>query len=112
MNPNRSINQNSLGKADDIKPISIDTTYVRPKADNKGSSSGAGSGSGINGHATRDVPEFADEVTRGGEGRNGDAGEQLKKKKGNWFLYMKTKQFWIVLALGYATHFSHEFFTN
>ena len=88
-----------LDKGADIGPVEqVDTTLVRPKGSSVSDSS---SGNGLAGQA-HGVPELV-----GGEG---NAATTEKGSKGRWFNYLKTRNFWIVLLLGYVLRLStpHE----
>lgn len=88
-------------KGADIGPVEqVDTILVRPKGSSVSDSS---SGNGLAGQA-HGVPELV-----GGSGE-GNAATTEEKSKRRWFNYLKTKDFWIVLLLGYILHLStpHE----
>ncbi|KAF2002400.1 DUF914-domain-containing protein [Amniculicola lignicola CBS 123094] len=75
---------NFYGKGDDVGPVT-ETAHVQPK-DGSTSDYGSGNGQGV-GH---EAPELVHSELLDVEARS----------KGQWFSYVKTKQFWIVLALG------------
>jgi solute carrier family 35 protein F1/2 len=74
-------------KASDVEPTSVETTYVRGKSGDYGRSTFAEGSNGV----AHGVPELMDGV---------EAEQQVSKKKKEWFGYLKTKQFWIVLLAG------------
>lgn len=78
----------SAGRSHEIENKGVDTTIVHAKADH-GDRSSASSTHG-------EVPEMIDGGEEGANGRN---------RKKEWFAYVKTKQFWLVLVLGYALFF-------
>ena len=91
----------ALDKGADIGPVEqVDTTLVRPKGSSVSDSS---SGNGLAGQA-HGVPELV------GGGREGNAATTEKGSKRRWFSYLKTRDFWIVLFIGYVLHLStpHE----
>ena len=87
-----------LDKGADIGPVEqVDTIPVRPKGSSVSDSS---SGNGLAGQA-HGVPELV-----GGSGE-GNAATTEEKSKRRWFNYLKTRDFWIVLLLGYVLHLPH-----
>jgi len=98
-------------RASDIEPVEVSTTHVRPKhGDNAASVSPiASSSSGSKAHG---VPELVgnsfDEVSNGDEHGAAGAQARLSEKRG-WFEYMKTRDFWIVLLIGYVTQLNLDY---
>jgi solute carrier family 35 protein F1/2 len=64
----------------------LDTTHVYPKDASRDSYSGNGLAGG---HGNAEYVEPHSEVL-----------EEEAQSKGKWFSYLKTKQFWLVMALG------------
>lgn len=69
-----------VNKADDMGPE--ETTHVQPK--------GAAELGSENGHG---MPQYVD-------GGVNPVLESEEKSKGQWFAYLKTKQFWVAMILG------------
>ncbi|KAF2836742.1 DUF914-domain-containing protein [Patellaria atrata CBS 101060] len=94
----RSSDSDERRASTSAEPVPLDTTHVRPKyVDGEaGPLDHGGSGNGqASGHGT---PELLD---ASGDAYAGDGLDRADiKPKRNWFAYMKTRQFWIVLLLG------------
>jgi hypothetical protein len=73
-------------KASDAEPMVVDTTHVRAKNGEHRPSSGGSSG------RAHGVPELVggEEVRQSGRGKR------------EWFAYLRTKQFWLVMGFGYV----------
>jgi len=74
-------------RASDIETKVDTTTHVRPKDNGDGIDASSQGGSGS--------PELV--------GGDADVERAVNRKKGKeWFAYIKTKQFWVVLVMGYC----------
>lgn len=72
----------------DAEPAEVQTTYVRGKSGDYGRHASAGEGNSSSSHG---VPEMMDA---------GEDARPVQPKKKEWFGYIKTKQFWILLLVG------------
>jgi solute carrier family 35 protein F1/2 len=81
-----SYHHHDVAKAMDPEPAEVQTTYVRGKSGDYGRHTSAGEA----GSSSHGVPEIM------------DAGEDARPAhpKKEWFGYIKTKQFWILLFAG------------
>lgn len=93
----------SAGRSHEIENKGVDTTIVHAKADHGDRSSASSTHNG----------DGAAEITGGGDSEErGVTGARNRKRE--WFAYVKTKQFWLVLVFGWVllfpiTHYDELF---
>jgi len=110
-------------KSTDAEATARETIHIRPKASRDDEESPSSSSSGARNTATegQDAPKYGapevigtgsdgakDEVAEDRRARRTTFMSKLKTKRRGWFAYVRTRDFWIVLVLGYIILLYHQ----